>query len=90
MFKSLTSVTFGLLFSLSVFSQEAFEKHPTDQIKTITFSDDSNQLGFPVVKLGSTFSNASCENTERENSNPKVTDVKDLNMFLLFQLFLYS
>jgi hypothetical protein len=49
MFKSLTSVTFGLLFSLSVFSQEAFEKHPNNQIKTVTFKSDSNQIGFPVI-----------------------------------------
>ena len=56
MFKSLTSVTFGLLFSLSVFSQKTFEKHPNKQIKTITFKSDSNQIGFPVIKLGSTFS----------------------------------
>ncbi|RZP00471.1 MAG: DUF5103 domain-containing protein [Flavobacteriales bacterium] len=56
MFKSLTSITFCLLFSFSLFSQEAFEILPPDQIKTITFNDDSNQIGFPVIRLGNSFS----------------------------------
>ena len=56
MFKSLTSITFCLLFSFSLFSQEAFEILPPEQIKTITFNDDSNQIGFPVIRLGNSFS----------------------------------
>ena len=56
MFKSLTSITFCLLYSFSLLSQEAFEILPPEQIKTITFNDDSNQIGFPVIRLGNSFS----------------------------------
>ena len=56
MFKSLTSITSCLLFSFSLLSQEAFEIPPPDQIKTITFNDDSNQIDFPVIRLGNSFS----------------------------------
>jgi hypothetical protein len=50
--------------------------------KPIWFESLLNVIVF-ICLLGC-FSNAFCENTERENSNPKVTDVKDLNMFLIF------
>jgi hypothetical protein len=56
MFKSLISVISSLLFSFAVFSQEVNEISAPEQIKTITFKNDTNQIGFPVIKLGSTFS----------------------------------
>ena len=56
MFKSLISVISSLLFSFAVFSQEVNEISAPEQIKTITFKNDSNQIGFPVIKLGSSFS----------------------------------
>ena len=56
MFKSLISVISSLLFSFAVFSQEVYEISAPEQIKTITFKNDSNQIGFPVIKLGSSFS----------------------------------
>ena len=56
MFKSLIPVISSLLFSFAVFSQEVNEMPPPEYIKTITFKNDSNQISFPVMMLGSSFS----------------------------------
>ena len=56
MYKTLIAIILCLLFSSAMLSQETNETPAPEHVKTITFKNETNQLGFPVIKLGSSFS----------------------------------
>ena len=56
MYKTLIAIILCLLFSSAILSQETNETPAPEHVKTIILKNETNQLGFPVIKLGSSFS----------------------------------
>ncbi|MDA9356847.1 DUF5103 domain-containing protein [Flavobacteriaceae bacterium] len=56
MYKSIIAVIFYLFISQSVTAQIEMEVYPPEFIKSIAVKSESNQVEFPVIRLGNSFS----------------------------------
>ena len=56
MYKSIIAIVLYLLISNSVTAQEVMEVYPPEFIKSIAVKSESNQVEFPVIRLGNSLS----------------------------------
>ena len=56
MYKSIIAIVLYLLISNSVTAQEVMEVYPPEFIKSIAVKSKSNQVEFPVIRLGNSLS----------------------------------